>query len=271
MSGSIRWVGRGGTVESHDVHGHYEELAAEYDEHWVYGPDYIPWMSARIAESLRATAADRIADIGCGTGLFAREVARIVRPHHPILCVDPSEAMLRQIGHPSPSGLMPICAAAEDIAEARVALPYEQLDAMWLKESVHHVAHPATTLRGLAQRLAPGGRLLVVMLPASIDYPLFRAALDRFEELQPDPGHIARHLEAAGLEAELFHVEHELCLDREKYIGMVRARYMSLLSTFSDQEIEEGIEEMRAAHPESMLTFPDRFAFVRGVMPGTAQ
>ena len=26
-----------------DVRGHYEELAAEYDEHWIYGPDYIPW------------------------------------------------------------------------------------------------------------------------------------------------------------------------------------------------------------------------------------
>ncbi|MEV7233435.1 transposase [Streptomyces sp. NPDC051020] len=59
-------------MERREVQGHYEELAAEYDEHWVYGPDYIPWMSARIAEALRLTANDRIADIGCGTGLFAR-------------------------------------------------------------------------------------------------------------------------------------------------------------------------------------------------------
>lgn len=146
--------------------------------------------------------------------------------------------------------------------------PPELLDAVWLKESVHHVTDPAGTLRGLAGRLAPGGRLLVVMLPASIDYPLFRAALDRFEELQPDPADITRHLESAGLEAEMFHVEHRLRLDREKYIRMVRARYMSLLSTFSDAEIEEGIEEMRATHPEPELSFPDRFAFVLGVKAG---
>lgn len=38
-----------------DVQGHDEELAAEYDEHWVYGPDYIPWMSGRIAEALRGS------------------------------------------------------------------------------------------------------------------------------------------------------------------------------------------------------------------------
>jgi hypothetical protein len=37
-----------------------------------------------------------------------------------------------------------------------------------------------------------------------------------------------------------------------------------LLSTFSDSEIDKGIEEMRVAHPEPVLRFPDRFAFVLG-------
>ena len=251
-------------MERRDVRGHYEELASEYDEHWVYGPDYIPWMASRIAEALRLSPADRIADIGSGTGLFAREVARQLQPGHSILCVDPSEAMLSQLGTPPAPGLTPIVASAEDVAEGRVGLPYKQLDAMWLKESVHHVTDQARTLRGLADRLAPGGRLLVVMLPATIQYPLFQAALDRFEELQPDPADIQAHLSAAGLEAHLTHVEHELRIDRDKYFGMVRARYMSLLSTFSDSEIEKGIEEMQAAHPEPVLVFPDRFAFVLG-------
>lgn len=251
-----------------DVRGHYEELAAEYDEHWIYGPDYIPWMSGRIAEALRLSPTDRIADIGSGTGLFARQVAVRLRPQQPILCVDPSEAMLRQLGTPPPPALTPIVASAEDIAEGRAELPYDQLDAMWLKESVHHVADQARTLRGLADRLAPGGRLLVVMLPATIRYPLFQAALDRFEELQPDPAHIESHLRSAGLEAGLTHVEHELRIDRDRYLRMVRARYMSLLSTFSDSEIEKGIEEMREAHPEPVLVFPDRFAFVLGQRQG---
>ena len=106
------------------------------------------------------------------------------------------------------------------------------------------------------------------MLPASIGYPLFQAALDRFTELQPDPELIVDHLRTAGLQPELLYMEQELHLDREKYLGMVRARYMSVLSTFSGSEIEKGIEEMRAAHPESVLAFPDRFAFVLGVKPG---
>ncbi|MDO0911130.1 hypothetical protein QQM39_09770 [Streptomyces sp. DT2A-34] len=87
-------------MEGRDVRGHYEGLAAEYDEHWVYGPDYVPWMSSRIAEALRLGPMDRIADIGSGTGLFAGEVAQQLQPRHPILCVDPSEAMLGQLGAP---------------------------------------------------------------------------------------------------------------------------------------------------------------------------
>ncbi|MFF1675939.1 class I SAM-dependent methyltransferase [Streptomyces sp. NPDC058256] len=255
-------------MDGRDVRGHYEELAAEYDEHWGYDSSYVPWMSGRIAEALRLGPTDRIADIGSGTGLFAREVARQLQPRHPLLCVDPSEAMLRRLGTPPPRDLTPVVASAEDIAEGRAHLPYERLDAIWLKESVHHVADPADTLRGLADQLASGGRMLVVMLPAAIQYPLFEAALARFEELQPDPAAIEGHLRAAGLEASLTHVEHELRIARDKYLGMVRARYMSLLSTFSDSEIEKGIEEMRVAHPEPVLVFPDRFAFILGQRGG---
>lgn len=252
-------------MERGDVHEHYASLAAEYNEHWVYGADYVPWMSARIAEALSLSPSDRIADIGCGTGLFAHQVASTVRPEEPILCVDSSQAMLSKISKPPSDVLTPILASAEDIAEGRAVLPYKRLDALWLKESVHHFADPANTLRGLAKFLAPGGRLLVAMLPARIQYPLFSTALERFEELQPDPADIAQHLRYAGLETSLTHVEHELRLDREKYISMVRARYLSLLSTFSESELEEGIDEMRIKHPEPTLVFPDRFAFVLGL------
>lgn len=254
-----------------DLGGHYAALAAEYEDHWVYGPSHVPWMAARIIEALSLSPSDRIADIGCGTGLFSREVARIVQSEHPVLCVDPSAEMLRKLGAPPPSGLSALLATAEDVAEGRAALPCEELDAVWLKESVHHLHDSAKTLRGLARRLAPGGRLLVAMLPCTIEYPLFRAALERFEELQPDPARIARELEAAALQTQLFHVEHELRLDKEKFLGMVRARYMSLLSAFSEAEIEKGVAEISAAHPESVLVFPDRFAFVRGVKPGGAR
>ena len=256
----------GGTSVPGDARQHYERLADTYDDNWAYSSGYVRWMAARIAEALGLQPTDRMADIGCGTGLFAREVADIVVPQHPLQCVDPSAAMLKQID--GFASLLPIQASAEDLAERRVRLPYVPLDAAWMKEAVHHLVDPAGTLAGLATLLAPGGRLLIVMLPASIEYPLFDAALRRYEELQPDPADIAQHLTAAGLQTSLTYVEHRLTLDRERYLAMVRARYMSLLSLFSDEEIEAGITEIRARHPEPELSFPDRFAFILGRRDG---
>ncbi|TDC21847.1 methyltransferase domain-containing protein [Streptomyces sp. 8K308] len=247
-----------------DMRDHYQRLAGAYDDNWAYSPAFVGWMSGQIAEALSLTADDRIADIGCGTGLFAKRIASTLRPRHRMLCVDPAPAMLAQLGDDA-ERLLPLVASAEDIAERKVSLPYDALDAMWLKESVHHVKDPARTLTGLAELLAPGGRLLVAMLPTTIEYPLFAEALRRYEALQPDPARIAEHLADAGLRTTLGHVEHELRLDTERYLAMVRARYMSVLSTFSDAEIEAGIAEIRARHPGREVVFPDRFAFVLGV------
>jgi SAM-dependent methyltransferase len=245
---------------------HYARLADTYDDNWAYSDAYLDWMAGQIAASLELGGSDRIADLGCGTGLYASRIAELVRPRVPVLCIDPSQAMLDRIP-PSPAGLTAIRASGEELSQGRVALPYPALDAMWIKEAVHHFADPATALGGLAGLLAPGGRLLVAMLPATIAYPLFPAATARFEEQQPDPVDILAHLRDAGLDARLDYVEYELRIDRERYLGMVRSHYMSLLSTFTHEELEAGIEQIRVDHPESVLVFPDRFAFVLGRKP----
>src|ERR1022692_3201338 len=52
---------------------------------------------------------------------------------------------------------------------------------------------------------------------------------------------------------------------KQRYLGMVRDRYMSLLSEFSDADLEQGIAEIDERHPGELLEFGDRFAFVLGV------
>jgi ubiquinone/menaquinone biosynthesis C-methylase UbiE len=241
---------------------HYQGLAEAYEGNWAYSPAHVEWMSAQIAASLGLTPSDRIADIGCGTGLFTREIARAVRPRHPLLCVDPSPAMLRHL--PASPDLVTVQASLEDLAEERVRLPSPPLNAVVVKEAIHHADDPAAAIHGLATLLALTGRLLIVMMPATIDYPLFTAALRRYQELQPDPRDIEGHMAAAGLRTTITHVEAQVRLSTERYLSMVQARYMSVLSTFSDQEIGAGMQEIRSRHPEPELTFPDRFVFLLG-------
>lgn len=245
---------------AHDPDSHYDRLADRYDQNWTHSPAFIDWMTGHILDRLTLRVGERVADIGCGTGLYVKGLAERVGR---VLCVDPSPKMLAQL--PEGEALQPVQASAEDVAAGRVALPYTQLDAVLIKEAIHHVRDPSAVLHGLARLLAPGGRLLVVMLPARIEYPLFSAALELFERLQPDPEEISAAMRSAGLAVDLRYESFTLSFEKSRYLAMVRSRYMSLLSSFSDAELERGIAEIDARHPDERLVYRDRQAFILGV------
>jgi ubiquinone/menaquinone biosynthesis C-methylase UbiE len=144
-------------------------------------------------------------------------------------------------------------ASAEDLTSGSVQLPGDRFEAILIKEAIHHVTDRVTVISGLARLLAPGGRLLIVMLPTSIEYPLFQAAHDRFRELQPDPQVIAAVMGDAGLAVELSYDDFPLVFPTERYVAMVRDRYLSLLSTFDDEELAAGVEEIRRRYPAVVL------------------
>jgi len=62
-----------------------------------------------------------------------------------------------------------------------------------------------------------------------------------------------------------FHV----AIERERYVRMLEARYMSVLGEFSDEELQEGIAQFRRSYRDTpVLRFEDHFAFVKGWVPG---
>jgi SAM-dependent methyltransferase len=247
---------------SDPTQAHYQRLAARYDDNWAYNPAHIAWMTSRILDHAAIQAGQTVADIGCGTGLYSRGLTAAAST---VICADPSQAMLDQL--PADPALVPVLASAEDIAGHRVTLPAGRLDAIVIKEALHHVpasGRPAV-LHGLAGLLPPGGRILIVMLPVRIEYPLFTAALERFASLQPDSAEIAAMLSSTGLETDVSYGSYGLTVEKDRYLTMVRNRYMSLLSTFTDAELEQGITEIQDRHPGDHLDFADQFAFICGI------
>ncbi len=244
-----------------DLAVHYARLADRFDANWVYSEAFVSWMTSRICERLQPREGDRVLDAGCGTGLYARGLAPAAGS---VVCADSSAAMLRQL--PAGGQFVPVCVSIEEIASRGTALPYQRFEVILAKEVLHHVprAERPAALRGLAGLLAPGGRLLVVMLPPAIGYPLFDAALRRYGRRPIDPAEVGAVLGAAGVRAEVTYDSFRVALPKERWLAMVADRYMSLLASFSDDELRAGLSEIASRYPGPVLEFEDRFAFILG-------
>jgi ubiquinone/menaquinone biosynthesis C-methylase UbiE len=248
---------------AYDPNEHYQRLAETYDGNWADRPQYVAWMADKIMDWLKPSSGERIADIGSGTGLFLSRLMEIASADAPILCVDPSQPMLDLL--PDDPRLTPICATAEQIATGEVPMPVPTVDAFVFKEAIHHVKDIPGTLAGLADRLNPGGRILIVSLPPRLRYPLFQAALDRFAEGQPEADELIEAMRGTGLKTDNRIEEFTVTIDRDHWLKLVRNQWMSVLSTFSQEEIAAGVEEIQGRYPDSPISYQDRFVFVRGI------
>lgn len=240
-----------------DSHTHYHNIATKYDNLWTHSNRYVDEMADAIALHLRLRSYHRLADVGGGTGLYARRLRDLVGLTLPVIVCDPSEAMLENIrGEP---GIVSRAETAEEFATGD-----HVVDRILLKEAVHHFDDVSGTVVKLAERLGPDGRMLVVMLPPTIDYPLFSAALRLYEKLQPHYGVVVEAMRSASLVCRVSMVSIDIHIERDRYLELVANRYMSVLSEFDDDALEAGLAEMRARLSCEQLTIPDRFVFICG-------
>ncbi|GAA4636904.1 hypothetical protein GCM10023196_088520 [Actinoallomurus vinaceus] len=216
-------------------------------------------MSARIIDRLTPRPGECALDLGCGTGLYSR--CLVDRAGY-TFCADPSRKMLDQLS--ADASLFKVQATAEEITDGAVTLGREHFDAILAKEMLHHVPRPnrSEVLEGVARLLSPHGRLLIILMPPTIDHPLFVAALRRYEHHPIDPAEAAAVLAEIGLKTEVTVETFRVAVEKQRWLTMIRDRYMSLLSKFDDQELAAGVVEVDAGHPERVLEFDDRFIFI---------
>ncbi|MEO7143371.1 MAG: methyltransferase domain-containing protein [Bryobacteraceae bacterium] len=97
-------------------------------------------------------AGKRVADIGCGTGRFAR-IVKQRNPAAAVYALDLAEAMLRFV----PPGAIP-CAAS------MTALPLAtaSCDAAYATESLEHAIDIETAIAEMCRIVKPGGRIVII-------------------------------------------------------------------------------------------------------------
>ncbi|MDJ0678738.1 MAG: class I SAM-dependent methyltransferase [Xenococcaceae cyanobacterium MO_167.B52] len=240
------------------IQKHYSNIAHNYDALWTYNPDFIKFVAKNIIEKLELQVNDKLVDLGCGTGLFTKGICKQMQLKYPILCVDSSSEMLKQI--PVNHSYEPIFMDAVEFSSKA-----NNLDKILLKEMIHHVPDKNKLIANLFNSLNPGGIFLLILLPPTIEYPLFELAKKTYEEVQPHYKTIETIFKDVGFKTEVSFVSYPLSIDKVRYFSMVKNRYMSLLSRFTDGEIQEGLEEMSAKYlSQSTLDFNDTFVFMVG-------
>jgi ubiquinone/menaquinone biosynthesis C-methylase UbiE len=136
----------------HPVVEEYARLAPEYDAKWS---SYIEATSRETLARLRLEPADRVLDVGCGTGALLRRLATS-HPAERLSGVDPVPEMLAVARR----GLPPAVRLAAGWAEG---LPFEsgRFDAVVSCNVFHYIRQPLAALREMNRVLRPGGQLVI--------------------------------------------------------------------------------------------------------------
>merc|ERR1712212_288422 len=245
-------------MESSALSSHYGSLASKTAVPW-WAEDHVTDHVADMVEKyLDLKSTSRLVDIGAGSGSFASLLWTRAGLTNPVTCVEPSQQML-DLGANTP-GLNPVCQGAEEWASADSG--NGEVDRVLIKYAVHHFDRKrmSETFKGIRQKLAPGGLVLIVRGTAdNIQNDAFPDIIKKIkqQETQSLPStSIVTKLEQAGFKEVKLHVQGlPVQWSKEEWFEGFRRRDTSAFSHLSDEQIEEAVLEVDAKNPGDTIAF----------------
>ena len=234
---------------------HYDDIAQEFDDNWMFSKEYRNWYTDKIINLLDIRPKDIMIDVGCGTGIFSKKIidnSSLKR----IICVENSLSM---------------CERAEEYeeldvihSEAKIYFNKKNItfDKILFKEVIHHLTDRQNTFETIYQKISNNGKLLIATRPKKVEFPFFEKAHESFSVSQPDYILFKEELIAKGFNVEISLDKYKINLSKDKWNRMLRNRFMSNLSEFSDTEINNGILEISKKYSLDNYTFYDNLVFI---------
>ncbi len=114
----------------------------------------------KVIESLKLKADDRVCDLGSGSGLFTRPMARKANGKGVVYAVDIDSELLKYVERSAQeqkmTNIKPILGTETD-----PKLP-EPVDLIAIIDTLHHIGNQPMYLKGLKKYLKPGGRIAII-------------------------------------------------------------------------------------------------------------
>ena len=114
-----------------------------------------------LIRALKLKAGDKVADIGVGTGYFARRISRIIGPKGSVYGVDIQQEMLDLLGRNlKNAGIKNVKGVLGTISNPN--LPANTIDLVLMVDVYHEFSHPYEMMQNICNALKTGGRVAFV-------------------------------------------------------------------------------------------------------------
>lgn len=235
---------------------HFDHIAAIYDNVWQFTEEYQSWMQDNIESFLSFSKDDVFVDLGGGTGRISDYLCQKHNFSYQPYCVEPSIKMAKLASEINSIRVL----NTDAITFSEMPLNYNKI---LLKEAVHHIKNRDTLWRNLNDKLCDGGSILIVTRPKDLKMPLFHKAKDAFSLNQPSADDLASELKEAKFDVEVISDSYKFDIELNVWKKMIRNRFMSDLSVFTDEEIETGIKEIEKTYlGNDIIEITDELIFI---------
>jgi len=233
---------------------HYTNIAEDFDHLWHFSPNYEDWMVKQIIEQLALRSGDKLLDFGAGTGRFTLALSQQAKLLQ-ATAVEPDADMCRQAAQKPELSVI----QADDTS---VFSQWQDHNVVLFKEVIHHLHHRVEFWKSLHKHLPASGHVLIVTRPQVTQLALFDAAKQRFAQHQPPIDLLTNELREAGFSCEVVLRVFPFRISKQRWYTMLRSRFMSDLSAFSDDEIELGIRQLEGLAKGDFIDMQDNLLFI---------
>ena len=216
---------------------HYRKLAPLYDTFYeVQSRAKADLIRRFLASTL--TGNDQLVDVGGGTAQISLMIHADLQMSRPVVCVDPSEEMLAVARR---NGAITVRSTAESFLASKPAYP---LKIVLMNGCAHHFQDPDFVFAKLAEYMPDDGVCVVTEYPATITLPFFKAAAEAHSHIGHNLESLCTLVETKGLHCRMVSGTEPARMEKSLWYSALRNRLASMLLGFSDEELEQGIEEL---------------------------
>jgi SAM-dependent methyltransferase len=137
------------------------------------------WAQDLVAVS-HIQAGQRVLDVGCGTGVVTRAIARLMNPSGEVVGLDVNDAMLQMARQFADQEGLSVMTWQQGHAAA-MPFPDASYDVVVCQQGLQYFPDHAAALREMARVLVPGGRLALSVWRALERHPFFVALVNALE------------------------------------------------------------------------------------------